>query len=441
MASTIKVKRSSTASAVPSSLAEGELAANTTDGKLFLGKADTSVVQIGGLDPAGDSMTGDLNMQDNQIIRPKVKDYSMVHSAIGTMSGTNTGYDLSVASYDSKSFTYGSNGVICWGDSGTKTYYANQGASSIVQYTHSTAYDISTASAAGKTLSTSSQEGSVGNVQLSDDGTKAYVLGTSNKTIYQYTLSTAWDISTASYASKSYSVSSYAHGYGFHIGNSGTTLITVSGSTIYQHTLSTAWDISTASYDSKSISVSSSDSTPYGIFWSDDGTKLLFVGDTNDTVYSWSCSTAFDVSTASSGTSFSISAQETGPIGLVFANGGMKMYVGGWASSGKVFQYTSGGTTAQLQTLNCEVANTFSATATSAGVTFTFSNPPASGSAGSFVLELTNGGSGTVTWPASVDWEGGTAPTLTAAGTDILAFYTRDGGTIWHGIVSSLDSK
>lgn len=47
MASTIKVKRSSTASAVPSSLAEGELAANTTDGKLFLGKADTSVVEIG----------------------------------------------------------------------------------------------------------------------------------------------------------------------------------------------------------------------------------------------------------------------------------------------------------------------------------------------------------------------------------------------------------
>lgn len=72
---------------------------------------------------------------------------------------------------------------------------------------------------------------------------------------------------------------------------------------------------------------------------------------------------------------------------------------------------------------------------------FTFSNPPASGSAGSFVLELTNGGSGTVTWPASIDWEGGTAPTLTAAGTDILVFYTRDGGTTWHGIVSSLDSK
>jgi len=47
MASTIKVKRSSTASAVPSSLAGGELAANTADGKLFLGKNDSSVVEIG----------------------------------------------------------------------------------------------------------------------------------------------------------------------------------------------------------------------------------------------------------------------------------------------------------------------------------------------------------------------------------------------------------
>jgi len=70
--------------------------------------------------------------------------------------------------------------------------------------------------------------------------------------------------------------------------------------------------------------------------------------------------------------------------------------------------------------------------------TLTFSNSPASGSAGSFTLLLTNGGSATVTWPTSVDWPVGKAPTLTAAGLDILVFTTIDGGTTWYGIASGI---
>jgi hypothetical protein len=87
-----------------------------------------------------------------------------------------------------------------------------------------------------------------------------------------------------------------------------------------------------------------------------------------------------------------------------------------------------------------EVANFFSATLDQA-CTFTFSNPPASGDFGCFVLELTNGGAFIITWPASVDWPGGTAPTLTASGVDQLAFTTRDGGTTYFGFVAGLDIK
>jgi len=74
----------------------------------------------------------------------------------------------------------------------------------------------------------------------------------------------------------------------------------------------------------------------------------------------------------------------------------------------------------------------------SGGQTLTFSNPPASGTAGSFTLILTNGGSATVTWPTSVDWPAATAPTLTASGVDLLVFTTIDGGTIWYGIASGI---
>jgi hypothetical protein len=70
--------------------------------------------------------------------------------------------------------------------------------------------------------------------------------------------------------------------------------------------------------------------------------------------------------------------------------------------------------------------------------TLTFTNPPASGSAGSFTLIVTNGASATLTWPTSVDWAGGTAPTLTASGVDILTFLTIDGGVIWYGFAAGL---
>jgi hypothetical protein len=87
------------------------------------------------------------------------------------------------------------------------------------------------------------------------------------------------------------------------------------------------------------------------------------------------------------------------------------------------------------RTINLELGNYVSATA--GGVTtWTFSNPPASPHAGGFVLELTNGGSAAQTWPSGVKWPGGSAPTLTTSGVDLLVFLTRDGGTTWRGALS-----
>jgi hypothetical protein len=98
------------------------------------------------------------------------------------------------------------------------------------------------------------------------------------------------------------------------------------------------------------------------------------------------------------------------------------------------------GSTGATRTLDLSVANFFSATLDQA-CTFTFSNPPASGDFGTFVLELTNGGAFAITYPASVDFVGGVAPTLTASGVDQLVFTTRDGGTTYFGFVAGLDIK
>ena len=99
-------------------------------------------------------------------------------------------------------------------------------------------------------------------------------------------------------------------------------------------------------------------------------------------------------------------------------------------------------TSGSTDTIDLTDGNVHNVTLT-ANCTFTFSNPPASGTSGSFTLFLNQDGTGsrTATWPGSVKWAGGTAPTLTttASRTDILVFTTIDSGTIWYGAVSGQD--
>ena len=74
---------------------------------------------------------------------------------------------------------------------------------------------------------------------------------------------------------------------------------------------------------------------------------------------------------------------------------------------------------------------------TSGNTTFTFTGAPSSGQVGTFSLIITAGGTHTLTWPASVDWAGGTAPDAPASGEkDIYTFMTVDGGTTWYGFLA-----
>jgi len=106
---------------------------------------------------------------------------------------------------------------------------------------------------------------------------------------------------------------------------------------------------------------------------------------------------------------------------------------------------SSGGST----TINCEAGNVFSNTL-SENTTFTFSNPPASGTAYGFSLKIVQDASAsgyTVTWPAAVVWPSSDqyqatgAPQLssTASAVDQFVFYTHDGGTTWQGFTAGLN--
>lgn len=91
-------------------------------------------------------------------------------------------------------------------------------------------------------------------------------------------------------------------------------------------------------------------------------------------------------------------------------------------------------------TMNLNSGDVFSITP-SGTTSLAFSNTPSAGRAKFVVLEITNGGAVTVNWPTNTRWPGGSAPTLTAAGTDIVVFFTDDGGSNWRASRVQADSK
>jgi hypothetical protein len=100
--------------------------------------------------------------------------------------------------------------------------------------------------------------------------------------------------------------------------------------------------------------------------------------------------------------------------------------------------YAAVTSTAGATTINCETGNTFSHTLTQ-NTTFTFSNPPASGTGYSFTLKIVQSSTArTITWPASVDWAAAEAPTIsTGSGeVDVFVFFTTDGGTTFYGFTA-----
>lgn len=352
----------------------------------------------------------------------------------GTETTGTVGYYLTGASYDNKSLSVTSQATLPIGSAiksdGTNYYIIDNVTDNVFQYDLSTAWDISTATYSSKSFSVSSQTTSPVALAISADGTKMYTGNTG--TVYQYTLSTPWDISTASYASKSYTNgTNHTNLRGIFFKPDGTKVyIGDIGGTpkdVFQYSLSTAWDISTASYDSKTLVVTATVGE-FGEFdFNSDGTKLFFQSLDNDAVYQYSLSTAYDISTGVyDSVSFSTGSQDATSRGFVFGNSGTKFYLVGGTNK-TIYQYS---TTSYTQTLDLSTGTYFSFTPSGA-TTVSFTNPPASGVAIAFALEIIGNGSA-ITWPASVKWHKSIAPTVTST-KELYTFITVDGGTTYFG--------
>ena len=179
-------------------------------------------------------------------------------------------------------------------------------------------------------FSVSAQDAVPFGVTFSPDGTKMFVLGGDNDSVYRYDLSTAWDITSATYVSTKSVSAQDGTPLGFGLSPDGTKMFMVGVDTdsVYRYDLSTAWDIVSATYVSLK-DVSAQETVPRGLTFSPDGTEMFVVGDTNDSVHRYSLSTAWDLTTASYVSAKSVSAQDGSPYGVTFSGDGTKMFIAG----------------------------------------------------------------------------------------------------------------
>lgn len=259
------------------------------------------------------------------------------------------GWNLSTATYDEVSLdvtSQDSNPIgLLFNHDGTKMYITGYTTNTVYEYDLSTAWDLSTASyqrSTGAFLSTST------NSRFNSDGTKLFVITASTNIVNQFSLSTAYDVSSQSSDGVTFDYTSIKSGMtatALFFSQDGTKMYAmgIADDTIYQVTLSTPWDLTTASDSGKSFTVSPQDGTCYGFFIKSDGTKLYVNGVNTDSVYQYTLSTPWDISSASYDEVVKdVSGESSQPQDIAFNSDGTKMYMVGNAPSSTrvVFQYT-----------------------------------------------------------------------------------------------------
>jgi len=302
-------------------------------------------------------ITGFLDMTGDKIANvdtPTLPTDAATKAYVDSAPGTDTLASLGCADGEIAKFV--GNGWACGVDTDTlallgcttdqiarfvspKMFVVGSSGDSVYEYTLGTGFDVSTASFVDS-FSVAAQETSPTGVAFSSDGTKMFVVGNEEGDIDEYTLSTAFDVSTASFVDSFSVAGQEIDPQGVAFSSDGTKMFVVGnvGDDVNEYTLSTPFDVSTASFVD-SFSVAAQATAPRGLAFSPNGTKMFVAGIDADNVNEYTLSTPFDVSTASFVHSFSVAAQETIPQGVTFSSDGTKMFVLGFAG-GDVNEYT-----------------------------------------------------------------------------------------------------
>ena len=177
---------------------------------------------------------------------------------------------------------------------------------------------------------------------FSPDGTKMYVTDNTGDLIEEYALSNAWEVSTATHAGSNLAIADaqtdVPEDIAFNADGTKMYLVDRDSDKILEYNLSTAYDISTASYQSgQDGNVSAKTGNPEDIAFNADGTKMYVLeNDGTDMILEYALGAAYDVSDETYTDAFTLTTQRSGVDAFEFSPDGRKMYV---ADSAGISQY------------------------------------------------------------------------------------------------------
>ena len=199
-----------------------------------------------------------------------------------------------------------------------------------------------TYSGSSEAFDTTSDNATPAGIHFNTDGTKVFVVGTNDveDEVNEYSLTTAFDISTTQSITRRLAIGtnelgapmSDLHPYGLTFNGDGTKLY-ISGNQnnkIFELDLGSAFNISSATKVGELATNSNAthgDGTPCGLTFNNDGTKLFLAGFANHRIVYWSLSSAYDIETAGTPGSFSVTSTAHKPRDVDFNSDGTKMYV------------------------------------------------------------------------------------------------------------------
>jgi len=228
---------------------------------------------------------------------------------------------------------------------GTKLYMCSSSSDSVLyQYSMSVPFDITTL-----VFEKSKDLTEVDNLQsffIDSTGTiiivHSYLLN--GRTMKKYTMSTPYDIATASYQNTSPILNMQDYPKGYFIRDDGIRLLNISSSKdrLDSFDLPSIWnvqDIPSYSFRDTGIDITSYVSSPGSVWFSKNGLKFWLCGSSPDYIQEFSLSVAWDIlSTVTHIQDIDVVTQDSSPDGLVMNNTGTKLYMCG-SSSSKVHEY------------------------------------------------------------------------------------------------------
>ena len=288
--------------------------------------------------------------------------------------GTDLGAgNVSEASYANKSFALGAGIVepqgVFFKPDGTMMFINDVGNDYIYEFALSVAWNVTSATYV-RDFSTYSQQQSPTGISFKPDGTKVFIAGNFPARITEYGMGAAWNIAAIASVTNFSPSSQDSDPQGLFFKPDGYKMYMIgqTNNKVYEYNLGTAWSISTAVYY-QSFSVLAQESLSSSLHFDPTGTKMYVMGKSGDDINQYTLGTAWDVTTAVYSQVFSVSSEDSEPSGLFIREDGIKMYMTGYATD-KVYEYNIGSPT--TITLPSSVVGTVTAAAAGKRVTYEF---------------------------------------------------------------------